>query len=424
MGVAFLALASLAHLVVTTLPARTVRASWLVVPALVGVVAFIVVPPVLSDDIYRYLLDGRTVVEGFAPYAHAPGSQKVADLVAQLPGRINHPELPTIYPPVAQALFGAAAGLGLVGWRVLLVVALAIAAHLAGQLKSDAGGVQTSAWIFSHPLALTTAAGNGNLDVFGVLVMAVAVGFAARQRWPGVGVALGLGAGLKLFPLGLAWAVGGRGRIRGVGFVFSSAALVLALSYAPVMSLGEKATGSLQTYAESWEYNASIHPLLVSAIDAGMGAMGVEESVSRATEVATYYQGQASDVRWVARHTLAGIVAKTLSLVALALVTLVTWRRGAGFAEASVVLLATLFLFSAVVHPWYLLWLLVPAVVSESRIGLGWCATAVLAFWAPAVVADGGVWHDSSIVRLIEYGAPIVFAVWTCASLTSERQGA
>ena len=76
------------------------------------------VEPVLEDDYYRYLWDGGVTAHGHNPYAFAPataneeGSETAIGRLAEQAGvvmdRINHPDLKTIYPPVAQAAFALA----------------------------------------------------------------------------------------------------------------------------------------------------------------------------------------------------------------------------------------------------------------------------------------------------------------------------
>ena len=88
-------------------------------------------PPRSSDDLYRYIWDGRVQAAGVDPYRYAPAAPELAPLredvlwpptsawcvkpgqsdrqtgAALTPGctMINRPAVHTIYPPVAQALF-------------------------------------------------------------------------------------------------------------------------------------------------------------------------------------------------------------------------------------------------------------------------------------------------------------------------------
>jgi len=82
-------------------------------------------PPSLSDDVYRYVWDGRVQAAGHHPYRFAPSDPMRAELRdATVYPKINHPEIPTIYPPLAEMLFALLAGakLGVTGFKVVLAL--------------------------------------------------------------------------------------------------------------------------------------------------------------------------------------------------------------------------------------------------------------------------------------------------------------
>ena len=62
-------------------------------------------PPQLSDDLWRYVHDGRQLATGHNPYAHSPselGSGQSNDPILE---QINHPDLVTLYQPTSQYVF-------------------------------------------------------------------------------------------------------------------------------------------------------------------------------------------------------------------------------------------------------------------------------------------------------------------------------
>ena len=64
--------------------------------------------PNLSDDIYRFVWDGRLLAQGINPFTHLPSyyaDKGVPGLEPSLFARLNSPEYFTIYPPVAQLTF-------------------------------------------------------------------------------------------------------------------------------------------------------------------------------------------------------------------------------------------------------------------------------------------------------------------------------
>lgn len=69
--------------------------------------------PNLSDDIYRFIWDGRLLINGYNPFDHLPTYYVENDL--SIPGidrdlfdQLNSPEYFTIYPPIAQGIFATA----------------------------------------------------------------------------------------------------------------------------------------------------------------------------------------------------------------------------------------------------------------------------------------------------------------------------
>jgi len=90
---------------------------------MVGLAARVAILPsnlIQENDCYRYVLDGEAVARGVNPFRFAP--QEVLDGLAdpfvedvgrpdvrRTLGRIGYPDIPTIYPPFAQAAFAAGA---------------------------------------------------------------------------------------------------------------------------------------------------------------------------------------------------------------------------------------------------------------------------------------------------------------------------
>src|SRR5690606_1712690 len=76
--------------------------------------AALLTQPQLSDDLWRYIHDGRRTAAGVNPYAHAPADAPLAtpaDMAPMTPlgrdiaQRVNHPHLVTIYQPASQWVF-------------------------------------------------------------------------------------------------------------------------------------------------------------------------------------------------------------------------------------------------------------------------------------------------------------------------------
>jgi len=205
-------------------------------------VALVPTPPVLSDDLYRYLWDGRVTVAGLDPYAEAPASPERAQLRDEVVWpRINRSDQRTVYPPLAVGVFAAADLAGVrsaTAWKALTAAAdLAACALLALALRRggrDPRLVVAYAW---NPLPVLAFAHAGHVDALVVLALAGAVLAWQSGRTRTVGGLLGVAAALKLFPVVLivAFLRDRDGRLRFVHLA-GVASAVLALTFLPALA--------------------------------------------------------------------------------------------------------------------------------------------------------------------------------------------
>ncbi|MGB9257481.1 MAG: hypothetical protein WCC25_21775, partial [Candidatus Korobacteraceae bacterium] len=70
-------------------------------------VAFLAIPTGSDDDVRRYVWDGRLQRLGYNPYIVVPNDPAVAALHTAETRTMNHPDLPSPYPPGAQLFFRA-----------------------------------------------------------------------------------------------------------------------------------------------------------------------------------------------------------------------------------------------------------------------------------------------------------------------------
>lgn len=160
--------------------------------------------PVFEDDFFRYLWDGRMLVEMGSPYGVAPADfftlDNLKDWEATVLDRINYPDVPTVYGPVAQWFFGFSYWLA-PGSVTALQVGFALAdIGILVMLLRLAAPVAAMLYAFS-PLVVKEFAMSAHVDVLGVLFLVGAVVAYTRQRWLLVGLLLALAAGVKVFAL-------------------------------------------------------------------------------------------------------------------------------------------------------------------------------------------------------------------------------
>ncbi|MGQ0563266.1 MAG: hypothetical protein ACT443_15510 [Gemmatimonadota bacterium] len=326
---------------------RDVRASFAVLAAVALILRapFLATQPTLSDDVWRYLHDGRAQLSNVSPYAFAPGDARTGPFRGAEHARINHPELVTIYPPAAQLAFrlNALLGSNLLGWRLLLIACELIALLMLARLGADRSNLVLYAW---HPLAVVEVAGSAHLEPIGIALLAAGLLAAERARAVAAGVLLGLSMAVKFIaaPVLLVTTHARNGKL-----VAAAAAALAAVYFAYSESFVNLAVvGSLSTFAVEWEANASSYALLAFLTD--------------------------------------GHRARILSATLLLCVMLALSRSRLATVERAAAFVFALLLLSPVAYPWYLLWLMM--LITASR--TGWLRTAALVWSGTIVLSYAG----------------------------------
>lgn len=216
--------------------------------------------PLLEDDFYRYLWDGRMTVLTGTPYPLAPAEFfEAIDLNARFErilDLINHPFVATIYGPVCQWIF---AGAYLIApgeiWPLQLffagtdIVLILLLSKLAKPLY-----VLLYAW---SPLIIKEFAFTAHPDVLGALLLVLSYLAYQRNYFILLGFGLALAAGVKVFALLLLPFLFGF-QIR-AWLSFLLMALLLGFPWGVVAAwfpLG------LQAMGENWLFNAPLYYLL------------------------------------------------------------------------------------------------------------------------------------------------------------------
>jgi alpha-1,6-mannosyltransferase len=176
--------------------------------AIVLRVPVIMSPPYLSADVYRYVWDGRVEAAGFNPYRHAPADAELAGLRDQeLYPQIGSPYAPTIYPPLAEAVFYLISQVSgtVTAMKVVMAIFDLIAAILFARLLALEELPVSRALIYAwHPLPLWEFAGSGHIDAIFIACMLAAL-IAERRLRPGLAGLFLAGATLtKFYPVILA----------------------------------------------------------------------------------------------------------------------------------------------------------------------------------------------------------------------------
>ncbi len=232
-------------------------------------------PPLLSPDAYRYLWDAQVTAHGFSPYLHGPawpGFSALRD--PRYYAHVPWPQAPTIYPPVAQALFRLAYAIvphNVWAIKTEMVLFDLLAGAVLMLLLLGRGQDPRRAFIaLWAPLPVVEFALNGHVDAAAIAFTLLAL-LASQQRFRGArtlaGVLLGIATLIKLYPIVCVVAIVRR---RDWALWGALGATVL-LGYAPFWRDGLAATGFLSTYLTQMHNNYGGALLLIRWVAYHMG---------------------------------------------------------------------------------------------------------------------------------------------------------
>jgi hypothetical protein len=213
--------------------------------------AALLAPPYLSDDINRYVWDGRVEGAGINPYRYVPADPHLAALRDQtiFPNVNRSDYAPTIYPPVAEYVFFVATRLSesltaMKGTQLAFeVAAVLLLLRLLDDWRLPRERILIYAW---HPLPLWEFAGSGHVDAAVVTFVALALWARRRQAAWLTGSALAAAALVKFFPAILFPALYRRWDWK----MPVAAAATVIIAYLPFIGAGSAVLGFLPGYLE------------------------------------------------------------------------------------------------------------------------------------------------------------------------------
>ena len=353
--------------------------------------ALLLLPQVpLSDDLYRYLWDGRVASSGTNPYRFAPAAPELAHLRNSNWRLINHPDIPTIYPPLAQQFFQCMDRIEATprGARAIAAGldagAMALLAAIFLRRSKSAAPALVHGWC---PLAILESAGGGHVDSLGIFFLAGAclaadrVGESHSRRSSFLaGLFLSASAMVKLVPAALAPSILARRSFR-TAALFTLGALIPLISFLPYLDAGSHLLGGISAYAEHWHFNDLVFTPLVQA--------GVDPLDARRALAGAFMLG-ALIIPWLTRDLL-----------------------------ASIGLVLALFLaLSPTVHPWYGLWLVpflatLPRMIRPAVFTL--VAVLPLSYVTPWWQSSSGILEEPGWNRLLIWVPVLIVLSWELA---------
>ena len=377
---------------------QKIKESWLSYLAVLFRLLFLVAIPNLSQDFYRFVWDGRLILEGLNPYLHTPN-----ELMESSIGLF--PQMNTLYegmgalsakhysnyPPVHQMPFIIAAFISkhsilgsIVVLRLILISAdLGILVFGKKLLKKLNKPTRTMYWFILNPLVIIELTGNLHFEGLMLCLFIMSLYFIHSKKWHMAAVVMALSIAVKLVPvLSLPLFLNKLGWKKSVLF-YSVTAAVFIILFIPFFSFGllENFSATIGLWFSNFEFNASVYYFLKGTLE---NINGVSVINSMGIIVACVVTLQTSYLLLKKRKETSQII------------LMILW------------ILSGYYFISTTVHPWYIISLLLLSVFTNYKFVLVWSYTLILSYIA---YNEFSVEECNSIL-IIEYTPVILMLGW------------
>jgi alpha-1,6-mannosyltransferase len=323
--------------------------------------------PVLSDDFYRFVFDGRLLSNGINPYLILPSKFiKSADYQVFINditvfNKLNSPNYYTVYPPLNQFIFGCASSwsnqsllLNVIILRLFIIVAEFGSIWLISKLNSQ---YKFGAIYAFNPLIILELTGNLHFEAvmlfFGLLTVYL---FIQKKYWLSA-ICLAFGVSIKLLPLiFIPLIIKELGFKKGIIYSFI-VGLVNLILFAPFFDnqLIQNVASSVGLYFQKFEFNASIYYIIRQ--------IGY----------------------WIWGYNIIGDAGKGLALLVFSLILWISIKpQSKLFSIPNKVLfiLTIYYFFATTVHPWYISTLIMAMVFTPFRYPVAWSLMVFLTYFS------------------------------------------
>lgn len=324
--------------------------------------------PNLTDDFYRFIWDGKLLLNGINPYAFSPEQitlnnvhhtnfTNVVD--THLFNELNSKQYFSIYPPVCQFLFSGAAFLSFNNTYVNIVLlkffiflfeagTILLLPKLLEQLKMP---VKYQLIYTLNPLIILELTGNMHFEAIMVFFLVLSIYYLVKQKDIFSAIAFGFAIGSKLWPvmlLPLFFKFIGFKRTLQFCLISGVVALIILL---PMFLQYKNIAGSLNLYFQQFEFNASSYYFFRFIIGKD------------------------------ANYDTFLIMRKLLPLFTVIGITLLSiFYKKQYFLTALLLAFSLYCLFATTIHPWYLSPLIILSVFSNFRYAIIWSFLIYLSY--------------------------------------------
>ncbi len=387
--------------------------------------------PNLSDDVYRFIWDGRLLVNGLSPFSYLPidffngnyTGSPINGINEALFTQLNSPEYFTIYPPVCQFFFYLGSWLfpnSLYGATVVMK---------GGLFGFECGSIYLIHHLLKHfqlpkkntllyalnPLVIVELSGNLHFEAAMIFFLLLAIWFLKdfnpkhKHNLPLYlsAIAMSLAINAKLLPLMLLpfffWRLGWQKSF----IYYSFVGIFTLIAYFPVLDTAilMHLLSSVELYFQKFEFNASFYYIF--------------------RKIGYWYIG------WNMIAVIGANLAKAtfIGIILLAIMEILLHYKNTKQLFSTHLALPQLtqlmlwafliyFALATIVHPWYICTLVALAVFGHFRFPIIWTAMAIVSYYTYRTTA----YEESMLLVFVEYSVVYTYLLWELIGRKNQLQ--
>jgi len=370
---------------------------------------FFIATPNLSQDFYRFIWDGRMLLNGFNPYLYLPEiyqtpnyivPHQAAELVVGM-GDLNASHYSN-YPPLNQlcfaitALFAHKSILGsIIVMRVLIILAdIGVLYFGTKLLKALYLNPKAIFLYLLNPLIIIELTGNLHFEGIMIFFLVWSLYLLQRQQWKLSAIILANSISLKLLPLLFLPLFFQQFKLKKLISFYAIIGITCVLLFVPFISenLLSNYSKTIGLWFGTFEFNGSIYLLI--------------------REIGYQIKG----------YNIITVVGKTTPLIVILFVLFISFfRKNKSIQQLIIALLFALsfYLFtSSTIHPWYVAMLLVLSIFTKYRFPLVWSFTIILSY----SFYKNDAFTNNYWLIIIEYTLVFGFMIWEVTSFKKKKQ--
>ena len=353
--------------------------------------------PNLSDDIYRFIWDGRILHQGLNPYAALPSDliNTPSSLSSDLYDQLNSQQYYSVYPPISQ-LFNYIATFiesdsfcteSIIYKFLLFLSDLCLLPVFLALLKNLNLPAHYLFWYYLNPLVILETIGNCHFEGVMVLLLAITLYFLTKSQPNLASGYYSLSIGAKLLPLLFAPAIFQYLRNFQKHFIFTILSIVFSLAlFSPILiyalEIIPNLGSSLDLYVKKFEFNGGIY-------------------------FALRYLGYK-----IYGYNLIHIIGPFLSLLTLFGILFISFRYKIKSMDQMIIIMLSSYmifiLLSRTIHPWYTIMAVFLCVLCNFRFAIVW---SYLIGWT-YINYSYTQYHENMLIVAIEFLILIVLMIF------------